>query len=89
MSGNLLTVTLFSYLKEMTSGCKTFLLVFSVISQMSKFTFTEPIHAIISICIIKSIRRSTQGSSIRIDRLVFGSTLNSNKLDEKVKILVK
>ena len=54
---------------------------------MSKFTFTEPIRAIISICIIKSVRRSTQGSSIRIDRFVFGSTLNSNKLDEKVKIL--
>ena len=42
-----------------------------------------------SICIIKSIRRSTQGSSIRIDRFVFGSTLNFNKLDEKVKILGK
>ena len=42
---------------------------------------------IVSICIIKSIRRLKQGSSIRIDRFVFGSTLNSNKLDEKVKIL--
>ena len=42
---------------------------------------------IISICITKSIRRSTQGSSIRIDRFVFGSTLNSNELDEKVQIL--
>ena len=31
---------------------------------------------ITSICIIKSIRRSTQGSSIRIDRFVCGSTLN-------------
>ena len=40
---------------------------------------------IISICIIESIRRSTQGSSVRIDRFVFGSTLNSQKLDEKVK----
>ena len=31
-----------------------------------------------------------QGSSIRIiDRFVFGSTLNSNKVDEKVKILGK
>ena len=39
----------------------------------------------ISICIIESIRRSTQGSSVRIDRFVFGSTLNSQKLDEKVK----
>ena len=53
----------FSFLKEMTIGCKTFLLVFPVISQLSKFTFTEPIHSIISICIIKSIRRSTQGST--------------------------
>ena len=26
-----------------------------------------------------------QGSSIRIDRLVFGSTVNSNKLDVKEK----
>ena len=57
MSGN------FSFLKEMAIGCKTILLVFPVISQMSKFTFTEPIHSIISICIIKSIRRSTQGST--------------------------
>ena len=39
----------------------------------------------ISICIIESIRRSTQGSSVRIDRFVFGSTINSQKLDEKVK----
>ena len=28
-----------------------------------------------------------QGSSIRIDKFVFGSTLNSNELDEKVQIL--
>ena len=35
---------------------------------------------IISVCIIKSMRRST---------FVFGSTSNSNKLDEKVKIVVK
>ena len=42
---------------------------------------------IISIYVTKSIRRSTQGSSIRIDRLVFGSTLDLNTLDEKVKIL--
>ena len=42
---------------------------------------------ITSICITKSLRRSTQGSSIRIDRFVFGSTLNSNELDEKVQIL--
>ena len=34
-----------------------------------------------------SIRHSTQGSSIRIDKFVFRSTLNSKKLDEKVKIL--
>ena len=40
----------------------------------------------ISICIIESIRRSTpEGSSVRIDRFVFGSTLNSQKLAEKVK----
>ena len=42
---------------------------------------------IISICITKSIRRSMQESSVRIDRFVFGSTLNSNELDEKVQIL--
>ena len=40
---------------------------------------------IISICIVESVRLSTQGSSIRIDRFVFASTLNSQKLDEKVK----
>ena len=40
---------------------------------------------IISICIHESIRRSTPGSSAGIDRFVFGSTLNSKKLDEKVK----
>ena len=40
----------------------------------------------ISICINESIRRSTpEGSSVRIDGFVFGSTLNSQKLDEKVK----
>ena len=42
---------------------------------------------IISICITESIRRSMQRSSIRIDRFVFGKTLNSNELDEKVQIL--
>ena len=42
---------------------------------------------IISICITKSIRRSTQESSVRIGRFVFGSTLNSNELDKKVQIL--
>jgi len=42
------------------------------------------------ICIIKGIRRSTQGSSIRIDRFGFGLTLNSNKLEKKiVKMLGK
>ena len=46
---------------------------------MSKFIFTEPIPVLLV----------TQGSSIRIDIFVFGSTLNSNKLDEKVKILRK
>ena len=49
---------------------------------MSKLTFTAPIHVllgIISVCIIKSMIRST---------FVFGSTSNSNKLDEKVKIVV-
>ena len=44
---------------------------------------------IITICIIRSIRRSTQGSLIKVDRFVFKSTLNSNKLGEKVKILGK
>ena len=57
---------------------------------MLKFAFTEPIYmCVVSICITKSIRPSTQGSSVRIDRFVFGSTLNSNRLDEKVKILGK
>ena len=37
----------------------------------------------------KTFRRLTQGSSTRIDRFVFESNLNSNKLDEKVKILGK
>ena len=44
---------------------------------------------VITICIIKSIRRSTQGSLIKVDRFVFKLTLNSNKLGEKVKILGK
>ena len=60
----------------MISCCEKFL---PVVSQMSKFIFTEPIPVLLV----------TQGSSIRIDIFVFGSTLNSNKLDEKVKILRK
>ena len=44
---------------------------------------------VITIYITKSIKRPTQGSSIRIDRFEFGSALNSNNLDEKVKILGK
>ena len=60
----------------MISCCEKFLPVFS---QMSKFIFTEPIPVLLV----------TQGSSIRIDIFVFGSTLNWNKLDEKVKILRK
>ena len=50
---------------------------------MSKFTFTEPI----SIHVFLVLPLSTQRSSIRIDIFVFGSTLNSNKFDETVKIV--
>ena len=39
------------------------------------------------ICIIKRIRRSTQGSSVRIDKFGFGLTLNSNKLEKNCKNL--
>ena len=39
------------------------------------------------ICIIKRIRRSTQGSSVRIDRFGFGLTLNSSKLEKNSKHL--
>ena len=46
---------------------------------MSKFIFTEPIPVLLV----------TQGSSIRIDIFVFGSTLNSNKLDARAKIVGK
>ena len=46
MNGNFLTVTLFLYFKEMTSGCDTFLPVF-LISQMPKFTFIEPINVLL------------------------------------------
>ena len=70
----------------MTCGCETFLPVFQ---SNVKVYIHRTCSCIISICIIKSIRRSTQGSLIRIDRIVFRSTLNSNKLDEKVKILGK
>ena len=70
----------------MTCGCEMFLPVFK---SNVKVYIHRTYSCIISICIIKSITRSTQGSSIRIDRIVFRSTLNSNKLDEKVKILGK
>ena len=46
MNGNFLTVTLFLYFKEMTGGCETFLQVF-LISQMPRFTFTEPIRVLL------------------------------------------
>ena len=52
---------------------------------MSKFTFTEPV-LLPSIWSIKSIRSSTQRTSIRIDRFVSESTSNQNKLDEKVNL---
>ena len=87
MYGNFLTVTLFSYFKEMTSGCKTFLPVYKSMKCQSLHSLSYA--CIVSIRNIKSIRRSTQESSIRIDRFVFWSTSDSNKLDEKVKILGK
>ena len=97
-------LALFSYLKEMTSGCKTFLLVFNfsnvkvyihmtsrrpcwcskpILWELNSFLmqtlsfvsinlhrcwpreWKHSIRAIISIFIINSIRRSTQGSSIQ------------------------
>ena len=67
----------------MASGCEMFLPVFFNVSN-AKVYIHQTIHVF-----TESIRRSTQGSSIRIDRFVFGLTLNSNKLDEKVKVLRK
>ena len=71
----------------MTSGCARFCQFFNL--SKVKVHIHRTYTCIISICIIKSKRRSTQESSIRIDRFVSGSTLNSNRLDEKVKILGK
>ena len=89
MNGNFLTISLFSYFKEITSGCETFLPVFFLNLLNVKVYIHRNYTCIISTCIIKSIGCSMQGSSIRIDRFIFGSTLNPNKLDEKVKILGK
>ena len=74
---------MFLFFEEMASGCETFLSVFFNVSNV-KVYIHETIHVF-----TKSISRSTRGSSIRIDRFVFGLTLNSNKLDEKVKVLRK
>ena len=71
----------------MTSGCARFC-QFSNLSKV-KVHIHRTYTCIISICIIKSKRGSTQDSSIRIDIFVFWSIFHSNKLDEKVKILGK
>ena len=56
----------------MTSGCGKFLNVFyHDLSNVKAYTY-RTYTCIIRICIIKSIRRSTQGSSIGIDRLLLG-----------------
>ena len=56
----------------------------------AKVYILQAYTCILTICITKNIlTHLMQGSSIRIERLVFGLTLNSNKLDEKVKILSK
>ena len=51
---------------------------------MSKFTFTEPVNVLLVFALprVYDVRRKDcqLGST-------FGSTLNSNKLDEKVQIL--
>ena len=76
-------MNLYSYFKEMTSGCETLLPVFNI-SNVKVYIHRTYTHIISLICIIKSIRRSTQGSSIiRIERFGFGLTLNSNKLEKK------
>ena len=79
------------YFKRMTSGCENFLSVVFIISQMPTFTPTEPIHVILLFAlytksIMKDVRRF-QGSSI--GRQIHESILNSNMLDEQVKILGK
>ena len=55
----------------------------------AKVYILQTYTCILTICITKNRTHLMQGSSIRIERLVFGLTLNSNKLDEKVKILRK
>ena len=75
-------MNLYSYFKEMTSGCETLLPVFNI-SDVKVYIHRTYTRIISLICIIKSIRRSTQGSSIRIDIFGFALTLNSNKLEKK------
>ena len=72
----------------MTSGYHTLLPVFNI-SNVKVYIHRTYTRIISLTGIIKSIGRWTQGSSIRIDRFVFGLTLNSNKLNKKVKILGK
>ena len=79
------------YFKRMTSGCENFLSVVFIISQMPTFTPTEPIRVLLLFAlytksIMKDVRRF-QGSSS--GRQIHGSILNSNMLDEQVKILGK
>ena len=54
MNENFLTVTFFSYSKEMTTGCATFLPVFFP-SQIPKLTFAEPIRVLLVFA--KDVRR--------------------------------
>ena len=64
---------------------KRFCQFFNLSKLMSKCTIAYIHRIIISIYISESIRRSTQGLSIRIERFVYGSTYTvSNKLDKKV-----
>lgn len=54
---------------------------------MSKFTFTEPKHVLLVFALYIStaedVRRKDR--QYRIDRFVFGSTLNSDTLDQNLR----
>ena len=88
MNGNFLTVTLCSYFKDMSSGCETFLPVFLIPhDRMSKFTFTEPKHVLLVFALYittaEDVRRKDRQYGIY--RFVFGSTLNSDTLDQNLR----
>ena len=74
----LVLLLLFSYFKEMTGDYET--------SLSLKCQSLHLLNLLPSIWSIKSICRSTQRTSIRIDRFISESTSYWNKLNENVNI---